>query len=1084
MSSNDAGPAVQLAVDVRSSTGLSARPGQAVSVRDQQVRLVRAVLSSAPGREIAGSDRDAALVFDGPADALDAAITLVSRLDRMPVELRGVALGIGLDIVASAEGIASESVAKIAASAPDGRICLGPALGAIVRLDPPDHLVVRPLDRPGPGLPGPVYVLMPAADEVPNNLDPILTSIIGREDDIGDVRRLLEAGRVVTLTGMPGSGKSRLAAEVAARVLGRYADGVWAVAFAPVRDTRLVMSTVATAMGIAVPPSGSALDTVTAHVRGRQMLIVLDDFEHLVSAAPEIESVVDAAAGVRWLVTSRAPLRLHEGRDFVVAPLAIPEVGWRLGGVRSPSMDLFVERATASHPGFRLGEADVDPLVELCRRLDGLPLAIELAASRIKSLSLRSIIERLDERIAPPGEGVPTEASRHESLSAAIEWSYDLLGPSAQRLFRRLSVFRGGWSVESAAAMTAVAPAIDDNPLDVLGVLLDAHLVIRQVGHDDEPRFTMLSALRAYAAQRLDASGEGVDTLRRQASHVLELVTRIEPDLMGPRQTEALDRLAIEHDDIRAVLAFLIRSDPVDALRLVAGVWRFWQMRGHLAEGSRWVDEALLAAGDDGPADVQARAIAAAGGLAYWRGDLTATEQAYQRVVALRRSIGDDVGVADALFDLAFVFDPALRPPPEDPTRTAAGISLAEEAHELFRRAGNEHGIARSEWLLGSIMANRDIDRARSFLASSVGRFRELGDPFGLGWALHSYGLVLLRSVDADSARAAFAEALGLFDTVGDGSAIALLLEDFAEVAAADGDALRAARLRGAAAGARLTTEADLAVANAVWQLRDAVPRGLIDPAALERAWTEGRAMTQAEAIESALHGGVTSAPGRGLRVSALGPLVVESGGRPVSDWGGPKAGSRHALAIFAFLMDRGERGVAKDEFIEVLWPDADVRQGDLNFHRTLGGLRSTLASVTGRSATPAETVVFANGRYRLGGSVVGWLDIAEFQERLVSAVEATDAMSAIRALEAARALYRGDYLDDCPMYGDSTFVEERRRSLRGRLVDALVDLGRRYEARHDESLASARFREALAVADGDCPSAAEGLERLGVAAT
>jgi predicted ATPase/DNA-binding SARP family transcriptional activator len=1084
MSSTDTGPAVQLAVVVRSSSGLPARPGQMVGVHDQQARLVRALLSSASGREIAGSDCDAALVFDGPADAVEAAVTLVSRLDRMPVELRGVDLGIGLDVVASTDPVASDVVTRIAESAQDGRIRLGPALAGIVSADPPDHLVVRSLDRRVQGVSGPIHVLVSAADEIPNNLAPTPTSIIGREDDIGEVRRLIQAHRIVTLIGMPGSGKSRLAAEVASRVLGRFADGVWIVAFAPVRDTRLVMSTVATALGVAVPPGRSALDVVTAHVRDRQVLIVLDDFEHLVSVAPEIDGVVAASARARWLVTSRTPLHLEEEHDFVVAPLAIPEVDWRLGRTPSPSMDLFVERATASYPGFRLGEADVATLVELCRRLDGLPLAIELAASRVKSLSVRSIIERLDERIVPSGEGVPADAPRHGSLSAAIEWSYDLLGPSGQRLLRRLSVFRGGWSVGAAAAMTEVEPPIDDTPLDVLAVLLDAHLVTRQLDESDEPRFTMASAVRAYAGQRLDASGESVDTLRRQASHVLEIATRIGPDLMGPRQTEGLDRLALEHDNIRAALAFLIRSDPVDALRLVSGVWRFWQMRGHLAEGSRWVDEALQTVGGDGPADVMAGALTAAGGLAYWRGDLEATEQAYERVVALRRSTADDVGVAEALFDLAFVFDPALRPPPEDPTRTAVGIGLAEEARELFVRAGNLHGIARSEWLLGSLVANRDIDRAMSLLASSVDRFRELGDPFGLGWALHSYGLVLLRSVDADSARAAFSEALGLFDAVGDGSAIALLLEDFAEVAAADGDALGSARLRGAAAGARRSTEADLAVANAMWQLGDALPRGLIDPAALERAWAEGKAMTQAEAIESALRGGLTSTPGRGLRVSALGSLVVESGGRPVSDWGGPKAGSRHALAIFAFLMDRGERGVTKDEFIEVLWPDADVGQGDLNFHRTLGGLRSRLASVAERPATPAETVVFSNGRYRLGGDIVGWLDIAEFQQRLVSAVEATDAMSAIRALESARALYRGDYLDDCPLYGDSAFVEERRRSLRGRLVDALVDLGRRYEVRHEESLASARFREALAVAGGDCPSAVEGLKRLGVATT
>jgi two-component SAPR family response regulator len=208
--------------------------------------------------------------------------------------------------------------------------------------------------------------------------------------------------------------------------------------------------------------------------------------------------------------------------------------------------------------------------------------------------------------------------------------------------------------------------------------------------------------------------------------------------------------------------------------------------------------------------------------------------------------------------------------------------------------------------------------------------------------------------------------------------------------------------------------------------------------------------------------------------------LAVDRAGEAVSDWGGPKAGNRHALGIFAFLVDRGERGVTKDEFVEVLWPDAGVEQGDLNFHRTLGGLRSTLASVSPGDVNGAVT--FRNGRYRIGQDVVAWTDTDEFQRRLLNAAEATDEAAAIRGLESARALYRGDYLDDCPLYGDSEYVEERRRFLRGRLVDTLVDLGRRYEGRAEHSLASERYRQALDASGGDCPSASAGLSRLGLA--
>ena len=237
--------------------------------------------------------------------------------------------------------------------------------------------------------------------------------------------------------------------------------------------------------------------------------------------------------------------------------------------------------------------------------------------------------------------------------------------------------------------------------------------------------------------------------------------------------------------------------------------------------------------------------------------------------------------------------------------------------------------------------------------------------------------------------------------------------------------------------------------------------------------------MSQSEATRYALQSDAAVVEDRALRVSALGPFLVERNGHPISHWGGLKAGSRQALAMFAFLLDRGEHGVRKDEFLEVIWPDADVTQGDLNFHRTLNGLRSTLEP--GKPPGSGRAVSFGNGRYRLSRSAVGWFDAAEFEQRLLHAALATDDLAAIRGLESARALYRGDYLDDCPLYGDSEFVEERR-GFRARLVDALVGLGQRYEVRGDNLLAAARLREALAVSGGDCKSAVAGLQRLGVA--
>ena len=1076
-------PAVVAVVPVHTTGAAPAGRGDARDhLGDAHRRLLGALVAGLGGTEVAGSPSDTCLAFPDWSAALDAALALRSQLDRLPAELDRIEVACGLDLVLADGALAAAHRAiRIAGSADPGEIRLGADLAVIVAEDPPDRLVVRGGD--GPADPTLISRLTTAAGWVPTNLVASATSFVGRNRDIDDVRRLLVDSPLVTIAGPPGTGKSRLAMEIAERVLGRYADGAWFVALAPVADPADVPSTVSVALGVAVGPGRTAAEAVADHLRGRQALLILDNFEHVMAAVPWVERLLAVAPRVRVLVTSRTPLRLAGERVENLAPFvstAAAPLADRFA--ESDGVRLFAERAITAQPSFRLTAANAELVADICRRLDGLPLAIELAAARTKMLPLASILERLDDRLGLLTGGAASDAGPHESLRAAVAWSYDLLLPSARRLFRRLSVFRGGWSIEGSAAMTGTSGEPDGGSLDILASLLDVNVVTRTDAGPGGPRFTMLETLRAYAAERLDVAGEADEARRRHADHILELAIATQPQIMGPGQGPALDRLGEEHDNVRAALAWLIAADPVDALRLASAVWRFWQMRGHLAEGSRWVAAALEAAAESAPAISRATALGAAGGLAYWQGDLARTELFYEQAVALRRGIDDEVGLADALFDLAFVFDPALSPPPEDPERTAAGIRIAEEAHDRYDRAGHEPGIAKSEWLLGSIVAHRDLERARELLASSVERTRRLTDPFGLAWGLHSYGLVLLRGTDSEAATAAFHEALSLFAAAGDGSAIAILLDDFAEVARAEGDALREARLRGAAAGLHRSTEAELAVANAPWLVGDAVPRGLIDPAALDAAWAAGRALTQAAAIAYALRSEAAAVADPGLRVRALGPLIVDRSGDSMTDWGGPKAGSRHALAIFAFLMDRGERGVTKDEFVEVLWPDADVEQGDLNFHRTLGGLRSTL----GRDAPSgaAATVIFSNGRYHLGGAVVSWLDVAEFQQRLLNAAEATDDLSAIRGLEAARRLYRGDYLDDCPLYGDSEYVEERRRFLRGRFVDALVDLGRRYEGRHDESLASARYREALSVSGGNCPSASDGLARLGVAAT
>ena len=1081
MSQIDEGPAAFLAVFVGPAAGAVRLAARSTGLHEQQVTIVRDLVATAGGHEIESTASDACFGFGTWAAAVQAALALTSESHRPTTQLAGMQVGVGLELADGPDRAAvAERAGVIARSAGPNEILLGEALAAVAGQDPPDRRVVRPVDGE-PGLDvGAVYRLASARDEVPNNLVPALTSFVGREAEMGEVRRQLGQARLLTVTGPPGAGKTRLAGEIAERLLGRFEDGVWFVALAPLSDPSLVMPTLADALGLVQATDRSLLDAVSAHLRTRHLMVVLDNFEHVTEAATEIGTLLASAPGLQVLVTSRTALHLSGEHEYALPPLELPPVDLDASELaRSEAVDLFTRRAAATQRTFRLGHENALQIGELCRRLDGLPLAIELAAARVKLLPLPAILARLDHRLALLTGGPRDLPARHQSLRAAIAWSYDLLEPSAQRLFRWLSVFRGGWTIDGAVAVSGTQASEQEEVFETLGSLLDASLLVRQAPDAALPRFTMLETLREFAAERLDETGEAESVRGRHAAYYLQLVERAESDFTGADQAAALDRIAIEHDNVRAALDYLLRAKPEDALHLGARMWRFWQMRGHLVEGSQWLTTALQAAGESAAETVRANALAAAGGLAYWRGDMAATRQYYERALALRRGIGEAVGIADALYDLAFVFQPRYYPLPEDPRRSAEGQRLIEEAEELYRNAGNEAGIARSQWLFGNLTLHHDIERSRELLAASVERFRALSDPFGLGWALYSYGSALLASADTAAATDALGEALELFAAAHDGSATGLLLDELAKVASAEGDALRAARLKGAVASTRQETESDLAFENDPWLVDVSKPGGLIDAVVLERAWAEGQAMSQAEAIAYALGSDAAVASDRTLRVTALGSFRVERSGQPVSQWGGPKAGSRQAQAVFAFLLDRGDRGVTKDEFIEVIWPDAEVAQGDLNFHRTLGGLRTTLEP--DKAFGSGEAVLFANGRYRLSPSVIEWLDVAEFEQRLLNASQATDDAASIRGLEAARSLYRGDYLDDCPLYGDSEYVEERRRFLRGRMTDALVDLGRRYETRGEQTLAAERFREALTVAGGDCPSATDGLGRLGV---
>jgi tetratricopeptide (TPR) repeat protein len=588
----------------------------------------------------------------------------------------------------------------------------------------------------------------------------------------------------------------------------------------------------------------------------------------------------------------------------------------------------------------------------------------------------------------------------------------------------------------------------------------------------------MLEVIREYANERLKATEENDQTMERHATWFLDLAERAAPMLTGVERGLWLDQLEGELDNLRTALRWALDHQRIElGMRLAAALWRFWQIRAHMSEGRQVLAELLEVDAEVDPA-IRARALSAAGSLAYWQNDGEASTDLYEASLELRRQLGDPAELASGLYDLGHALScvAAVKEP-------ARGRHLELEALEIYRSLGSRVGEAWLVWALGcNAHFAGDNRRALHELGQSIELFRELEDPFGLAWALTMHGLAATLLGQRQLASRHFREALPIFAEVDDVSGIDSVLEHLARLAAAEGDPRRAVRL--AAAAARVRGISESAIMQMFYAGQPAGARSLmldraklpLTPEEVDSLTHEGETMTTAEAVAYALSVEATQ-PVAGLRVRALGPMQVERDGRRIQRWGGDKAGSRQAQAIFAFLFDRGASGISKDEAVELLWPDLTIKRGDLAFHRTLGGLRAVLEE--GRQS--GNVISYEGGRYRLTPELVDRSDLAAF-EQLLDGAAGLEGPERAAVLEEALELYRGDLFDDCPFYGDSSFVEERRAYLRGRHEDLLVDLGDLYAALHDDALARARFRQALKV-NPESARAQSAIDRLGTIA-
>ncbi|HKX25912.1 MAG TPA: AAA family ATPase, partial [Actinomycetota bacterium] len=756
-------------------------------------------------------------------------------------------------------GLDVHRAARIAATGHGGQVLVSSTTAELVGGGLPDGMELRDLgEHRLKDLARPERIFQLTADalpaefppirslETPTNLPVRRTSFVGRGSEVARVKELLQGPGLLTLTGAGGSGKTRLGLQAAGGLLDEYRDGVFLVELAPISDPRLIPATVADAIGVKAEGRRPALDTLREQVRDREMLLVMDNFEHVVAGATVAADLLDAAPRMRILATSREPLRVAGEQELPVPPLSLPDVGEPAdleNLARSEAVSLFVQRATAVDPGFRITEENAAAVAELCRRLDGLPLAIELAASRVKVLSPEAILERMEHRLELLTGGPVDLPARQRTLRQAIGWSHDLLDDAERTLFRRLSVFAGGWTLESAETVGDPKRNLGLGVLDVLGSLVDKSLVERMSTGTDGIRFRMLGTIQEFGAEQLEGAGEAEATRDRHAAHFLELAEAAEPHLRAVDQKLWLDRLEIEHDNLRAATRWAIDAGHVTTgLRIVGALWRFWHFHAHLDEGRQWSEEVLALPASSGRTAERAKALTALGGVAYWQEDLPATRRAYEEALAISRELGDRVAEAEGTYNLAYV--------PAYEGDNPRAIELIREAHGMFEELGVQRGVADTTWLL-AIVARLDGDttRARALAEESLEMHRAHGDRFGTTDALHVLGRIALAQGDLATGRSVFLEALAYDEQVENRTGMGIVLDNLAAVKSAESGHLAAVRLAGAseaikeAAGGHAPPPfIDLP------DPRDAAREALGD-VAVDAAWEEGQAMTLEQAL-------------------------------------------------------------------------------------------------------------------------------------------------------------------------------------------------------------------------------------------
>ena len=683
-----------------------------------------------------------------------------------------------------------------------------------------------------------------------HNLPAQVTTFIGRDYEIEEITRLLKTTRLLTLTGPGGSGKTRLALQAAAGVLERFEDGVFFVNLAPIRDPQFVPSTIAQTLGIREVAGLQLIETIKIYLLEKHTLLLLDNFEQILDAAPLVGELLSTSPGLNILVTSCEALQIYGEREYPVPPLPVPDLD-RIEPLdllsQYESVQLFQQRAKAVKPEFEITSENAPIIAEICVRLDGLPLAIELAAARSKLLSPEMMRSRLESRLATLTIGSRDLPIRLQTLRGTLDWSYDLLDDGERMLFARLSVFQGGRTIESLEAVCA--PGLSIEVLDGLESLLNKNLLFQKEGPVGEPRFYMLETIHEYADEKLEGSGEAEDLHNRHAHYFARLAAQAEPELFAAKQGYWIARLRCEHDNLRAALAWSLEgADVVLGSQIVGTLQEFWYLEGFIVEGLWWTEHALVFS-EDVPLRIRAKVNIAAGHLAFAQGDYDAGKGYHRQALALSQESGDDVGRAWALIFLASNMGAF-------PDEVEAGIRLCQDGLALFRDLDDMPGITRALNVLGELWRLvGDYERAKDAYEECRVLSLQRGDKQRVATSMSNLSYVAMHQGDYLRAAALLREGLAITVELNYKHTFGLGLAMLAGPVGASGQPERAARLFGASESILQNLGASLQPADKIEIDRNLDDvRAQLDEKTFDQAWAEGRAMSLEDAVALALY--------------------------------------------------------------------------------------------------------------------------------------------------------------------------------------------------------------------------------------